>query len=102
MKEGDIYKTAFKTHHGHFEFVVMPFGLCNAPATFQSLMNQVFFQHLRKIILVFFDDILIYSTSLEDHLTHLGITLSILREHQLFAKKSKCQFAQNEIEYWDI
>lgn len=99
MKDEDVDKTAFKTHHGHYEFLVMPFGLCNAPATFQSLMNQVFSQFLRKFILVFFDDILIYSNSLEEHISHLELTLSTLRIHQLYAKMSKCQFAQQQIEY---
>lgn len=99
MKDDDIYKTAFKTHHGHFEFLVMPFGLCNAPATFQSLMNQVFNQFLRKLIFVFFDDILIYSKSFDDHLQHLELTLAILRANQLYATMSKCQFGQDKTEY---
>lgn len=99
MKDSDIYKTAFKTHNGHYEFLVMPFGLCNAPATFQNLMNQIFAPYLRKFILVFFDDILVYSSSFEDHLQHLELTLTILKDHQLFAKQPKCQFAQEQIEY---
>lgn len=77
----------------------MPFGLANAPATFQSLMNSVFSDHLRKFILVFFDDILIYSPSLEAHEKHLTVTLELLREHQLYVKKSKCMLAQMEVEY---
>jgi hypothetical protein len=99
MRSEDIPKTAFTTHLGHFEYVVMPFGLTNAPATFQSLMNDVLSEFLRKFALVFFDDILIYSTSHSDHVQHLTTVLQVLRQHQLFAKMSKCTFGQSEIEY---
>ncbi|KAL0313076.1 UNVERIFIED_CONTAM: Retrovirus-related Pol polyprotein from transposon.6 [Sesamum radiatum] len=99
MTEGDIPKTSFVTHQGHYEFVVMPFGLCNAPSTFQSLMNVVFAPYLRKFVLVFFDDILVYSKSWDDHLQQLNITLDLLRANQLYAKRSKCEFGKESIEY---
>jgi hypothetical protein len=99
MREEDIPKTAFTTHLGHFEYVVMPFGLTNAPATFQSLMNSILSDFLRKFALVFFDDILIYSTSLSDHVNHLKTVLEVLRQNKLFAKLSKCTFGQTEIDY---
>lgn len=92
MVPEDVYKTAFKTHSGHYEWLVMPFGLTNAPATFQSLMNDIFAGILRKFVLVFFDDILVYSANWKDHLYHLEVVLSILKQHQLFARFSKCCF----------
>lgn len=70
MNEANISKTAFRTHHGHYEFRVMPFGLCNTPSSFQATMNQPFQPYLRKYIIVFFDDILIYSKTFSNHLVH--------------------------------
>ncbi|KAK8951688.1 hypothetical protein KSP39_PZI004152 [Platanthera zijinensis] len=99
MAEADVYKTAFRTHHDHFEFLVMPFGLTNAPSTFQSLMNKLFQPQLRKSILVFFDDILVFSPSWQTHLEHLTTTLEVLRQQRLFLKRSKCGFGLREVQY---
>jgi len=99
MCPADEHKTAFKTHHGHFQFRVMPFGLTNAPATFQCMMNDILQPFLRKFVLVFLDDILIYSPTWEAHLTHLRQVLDQLRIHQFYLKSSKCSFAQTEIAY---
>jgi hypothetical protein len=77
----------------------MPFGLCNAPSTFQSLVTHVFYPFLRHFVLVFFDDILIYSKTWIDHLTHVDQVLSLLSQQQLFLKKSKCAFGASKVEY---
>ncbi|XP_061341279.1 uncharacterized protein LOC133287645 [Gastrolobium bilobum] len=95
----DTLKTAFRTHDGHYEFLVMPFGLTNAPSTFQSAMNQMFRPYLRRFIIVFFDDILIYSVSLDEHLIHLQLALECLQQNQFKVKISKCGFALFEVDY---
>ncbi|KAK1693348.1 hypothetical protein QYE76_010045 [Lolium multiflorum] len=95
----DEPKTAFKTHQGHYQFRVMPFGLCNAPATFQCVMNSVLRPCLRRSVLVFMDDILVYSPSLEQHREHLREVLTLLRDDKLFVKRSKCSFACHTLEY---
>ena len=94
MHQDDEYKIAFKTHEGHYQFRVMPFRLTNAPVTFQCLMNEVLDPFLRKFVMVFLDDILIYNPSLDTHVDHVRQVLDKLREHQLFMKLSKCSFAQ--------
>ena len=100
MKAEDVPKIAFRTHKGHYEFLVMPFGLTNAPSTFQALMNDIFKHFLRKFVLVFFYDILVYSKSLVDHLNYLRSVLSVLLQNQLYAKRSKCTFSCSEVEYF--
>lgn len=97
MKVEDIPKTTFRKHEGHYEYLVMPFGLMNAPATVQSLMNEVFRDLLRRGVLVFFDDILVYHEEWEEHIEGLRVVLGILRQHCLYANKEKCSFGQNEL-----
>jgi len=79
--------------------MVMPFGLCNAPSTFQATMNDIFHPYLRKFVIVFFDDILVYSPSVETHIEHLEIVFKCLLDNQFYLKRSKCSFAQPSIEY---
>jgi hypothetical protein len=95
----DRYKTAFRTRYGHYEFNVMPFGLTNAPATFQTLMNEIFRDLLDVCVIVYLDDILVYSKDPKDHEQHLRQVLDRLKEHQLVVKKSKCTFFTDTIEY---
>ncbi|KAI3724555.1 hypothetical protein L2E82_36336 [Cichorium intybus] len=97
--EEDIPKTAFRTRYGHYEFTVMPFGLTNAPAAFMDLMNRVFKPYLDRFVIVFIDDILIYSKSKADHERHLRLTLQTLQGNQLYAKFSKCEFWLNEVQF---
>ena len=99
VKDSDIPKTAFTTRYGHYEFTVMSFGLTNAPATFNRLMQDIFRLYLDDFVLVFFDDILVYSKSIEEHEEHVRKVLQLLREHKLYAKKSKCKFFSPQIEY---
>ena len=98
IRKEDVHKIAFRTHDGHYEFLVMPFGLTNAPSTFQYLMNDVFRPYLRRFVLVFFDDILIFSPTLELHLQHLKTMLGFLLNHRLYAKRSKCVFGSSKVE----
>ena len=97
IKDEDVHKTTFRTRYGHYEFLVVPFGLTNAPATFMCLMNSIFSKYLDKFVLVFLDDILVYSKNEEEHEEHLRLTLQLLREHQLYAKLSKCDFYRDRI-----
>ncbi|KAM0929344.1 hypothetical protein ACQ4PT_001454 [Festuca glaucescens] len=99
MAECDEYKTAFQTHHGHFEYRVMPYGVTGGPATFQGVMNAILAPFLRQSVLVFVDDILIYSKTLADHAQHLQAVLEILAKNELKVKRSKCNFAKQEIQY---
>ncbi|WVZ71682.1 LOW QUALITY PROTEIN: hypothetical protein U9M48_020237 [Paspalum notatum var. saurae] len=99
MAPQDEYKTAFKTHHGHYHFKVMPFGLTNAPATFQCIMNDILSPFLRKFVMVFMDDILVYSPTLSQHVEHLTSVLKQLRQHKFYLKLVKCSFAQHKLEY---
>ncbi|GJS18866.1 putative reverse transcriptase domain-containing protein [Tanacetum coccineum] len=99
VHEDDIPKTAFRTRYGHFEFTVMPFGLTNAPAVFMDLMNRVCRPYLDKFVIVFIDDILIYSKTREEHVEHLRLVLELLKREKLYAKFSKCEFWLREVQF---
>ncbi|GJW15595.1 putative reverse transcriptase domain-containing protein [Tanacetum coccineum] len=99
VHEDDIPKTAFRTRYGHFEFTVMPFGLTNAPAMFMDLMNRVCRLYLDKFVIVFIDDILIYSKTQEEHVEHLRLVLELLKKEKLYAKFSKCEFWLREVQF---
>jgi hypothetical protein len=99
LQPQDCHKTAFRTHDGHYEYRVMPFGLCNAPATFQATMNKVFRPLLRRTVIVFFDDIFVFSDFEASHVDHLAGVFELLAQHQFFLKPQKCSFAQHQIAY---
>ncbi len=97
--EADVPKTAFNTPLGHFQYKVLAFGLTNAPATFQAVMNRIFAPHLGKFVVVYLDDILVYSRSAAEHEQHLKTVLATLRQHRFYAKMSKCAFNKPEVAY---
>jgi len=99
VRESDIPKTAFRTRYGHYEFLVMSFNLTNAPATFMDLMNRVFKPYLDMFVIVFIDDILIYSRNEEDHASHLRVVLQTLKDRELYAKFSKCEFCLEHVAF---
>jgi hypothetical protein len=99
VAKADEMKTTFKTHSGLYEFRVMPFVLTNAPASFQSILNKIFAPLLRKCVLVFMDDILVYSPILSEHVQHLQQVFEILNQQKFFLKESKCVFGQQQLEY---
>ena len=99
VKDEDVPKTAFRTRYGHYEFLVMPFGLTNAPAAFMDLMNRVLRPCVDQFVVVFIDDILVYSKDTQEHEQHLRIVLETLREKKLYAKLSKCDFWLKEVSF---
>ena len=99
IKPGDEWKTTFRTRYGHFEYKVMPFGLTNAPTVFQHMMNDIFREYLNHFVVIYLDDILVFSSSMEEHTHHVRLILSKLREHGLYAKREKCEFDRNSIEF---
>ena len=99
IRSGDESKIAFRMRYGHYEFLVMSFGLTNTPETFMDLINRVFRPFLNRFVIVFIDDILVYSRSEEEHALHLRLVLQTLREHQLYAKFSKCEFWLDQVAF---
>jgi hypothetical protein len=97
--EEDVPKTAIRTRYGHYEFLVMPFGLTNAPSISTDLMNLVFHEYLDSFVVVFIDDILVYSTNYVEHEEHLKTILNVLREWKMFAKLKKCEFWLEEVSF---
>lgn len=99
MAEADCHKSAFRTRFGHYEFTVLPMGMTSAPATFQRLMNDIFMPYLDKFVIIYLDDLCIYSKTPEEHIKHLEIVLGLLREHKLLAKPSKCLFGVTSMDF---
>jgi len=99
VKDEDIQKTAFRTRYGHYKYKVMPFGVTNAPGVFMEYMNRIFHAYLDQFVVVFIDDILIYSKAEEEHAEHLKIVLQVLKEKKLSAKLSKCEFWLSEVSF---
>lgn len=102
IRDGDEWKTAFKTRYGLFEYFVMPFGLCNSPAEFQYFLNDVFKEYVDRFVVVYIDDILIYSSNCDKHVKHVSLILQKLQEHSLFCKLSKCEFHVQEVEFLGV
>ena len=99
VKADDVQKTAFRSRYSHYEYVVMPFGVTNAPTVFMDYMNRIFRPFLYKFVIVFIDNILIYSRTQKEHAEHLRLVLSVLREKQLYAKLFKCEFWMDEVQF---
>ena len=97
IKESDVPKTTFKTRYGHYEFLVMPFRLTNGPTAFMNLMNRVLYPYVDQLVIVFINGILVYSRNAEKHFYHLRIVLQTLRDHELYAKFSKCELWLNKV-----
>lgn len=101
IKESDVSKTAFRIRYGNYEFLMMPFGLTNAPVAFTDLVNRVFHPYLDQFVIVFIDDILVYSNDKKSHAKHLKMVLQKLQDRKLYAKFSKCQFWLEQVAFLD-
>ena len=99
IAENDIHKTAFRTRYGHYEFMVLPFGLCNAPATFQRLMHEIFWEFLDEFLVIYLDDIIVFSKTEEEHLEHLRKVFEVIRKNQLYIQPEKCEFLAERVEF---